>query len=150
MGGPAIEGDSTSTLKAYARAVVKKRPRHRRDPKITFRFEGEEYPNYGDALVILVQIANARIKRIMIDTGIGRSEDDAVGNSSGVRRGLAESIGSLPGWRKGVHQKKTETRRKIIGGLDDAMGARGEFARTSPKVLGRSLGTRREIAGGGP
>ncbi|RZS03971.1 hypothetical protein BHM03_00034233 [Ensete ventricosum] len=133
MGGPAIEGDSTSTLKAYARAVVKKRPRHRRDPEITFRFEGEEYPNYGDALVILVQIANARIKRIMIDTGIGRSEDDAVGNSSGVRRGLVESIGSLPGWR-----------------LDDAVGARGEFARTSPKVLGRSLGTRREIVGGGP
>ncbi|RWW43615.1 hypothetical protein BHE74_00050700 [Ensete ventricosum] len=27
-----------------------------------------------------------------------------------------ECIGSLPGWRKGVRQKKTETHRKIIGG----------------------------------
>ncbi|RZR90195.1 hypothetical protein BHM03_00018039 [Ensete ventricosum] len=41
---------------------------------------------------------------------------DAVGNSPGVRRELAEGIGSLPGWRKGVRQKKTETRRKIVGG----------------------------------
>ncbi|RWV83112.1 hypothetical protein GW17_00055325 [Ensete ventricosum] len=31
-------------------------------------------------------------------------------------RKLAEGIGSLPGWRKGVRQKKTETHRKIIGG----------------------------------
>ncbi|RRT45730.1 hypothetical protein B296_00054903, partial [Ensete ventricosum] len=41
---------------------------------------------------------------------------DAVGNSQGVCRVLVESIGSLPGWRKGVRQKKTETCRKIIGG----------------------------------
>ncbi|RWV87596.1 hypothetical protein GW17_00050392 [Ensete ventricosum] len=41
---------------------------------------------------------------------------DAVVNSSGVRRELAEGIRSLPGWRKGVRQKKTETHRKIIGG----------------------------------
>ncbi|RRT64786.1 hypothetical protein B296_00024862 [Ensete ventricosum] len=41
---------------------------------------------------------------------------DAVGNPLGVRRELAESIGSLLGWRKGVRQKKIETRRKIIGG----------------------------------
>ncbi|RRT31684.1 hypothetical protein B296_00053608 [Ensete ventricosum] len=39
---------------------------------------------------------------------------DAVGNSLGVRRELAEGIESLLGWRKGVHQKKTETRLKII------------------------------------
>ncbi|RWV77590.1 hypothetical protein GW17_00061558, partial [Ensete ventricosum] len=44
----------------------------------------------------------------------GRSEDNAVGNSLGVHQELAESIGSLPGWRKGVHQKKTETHRKIV------------------------------------
>ncbi|RRT34972.1 hypothetical protein B296_00058615 [Ensete ventricosum] len=42
---------------------------------------------------------------------------DAVGNSPGVRRELAEGIGSLPGWRKGVRQKKIETRRKIVRGL---------------------------------
>ncbi|RWW41350.1 hypothetical protein BHE74_00053169, partial [Ensete ventricosum] len=41
---------------------------------------------------------------------------DAVGNSPGVCRKLTEGIGSLLGWRKGVRQKKTETRRKIIGG----------------------------------
>ncbi|RZR75504.1 hypothetical protein BHM03_00059554, partial [Ensete ventricosum] len=41
---------------------------------------------------------------------------DAVGNSLGVRRELAEGIGSLPGWRKGVRQKKIDTRRKIIRG----------------------------------
>ncbi|RWV98400.1 hypothetical protein GW17_00038759 [Ensete ventricosum] len=42
--------------------------------------------------------------------------DDAVRNSPGVRRELTEGIGSLPGWRKGIHQKKIETRRKIFGG----------------------------------
>ncbi|RRT69167.1 hypothetical protein B296_00035225 [Ensete ventricosum] len=42
---------------------------------------------------------------------------DAVGNSPGVRRELAKGIRSLLGWHKGVCQKKTETRRKIIGGL---------------------------------
>ncbi|RRT40839.1 hypothetical protein B296_00025274 [Ensete ventricosum] len=47
----------------------------------------------------------------------------------GVCRKLAEGIGSLPGWCKGVRQKKTETHRKIVGGLDDVVGARREFAR---------------------
>ncbi|RWV94955.1 hypothetical protein GW17_00042460 [Ensete ventricosum] len=42
---------------------------------------------------------------------------DAARNSSGVCRELAEGIGSWLGWRKGVHQKKTETHWKIIGGL---------------------------------
>ncbi|RZS17915.1 hypothetical protein BHM03_00050119, partial [Ensete ventricosum] len=37
-----------------------------------------------------------------------------------------------------------------IGPRDDAVGARRAFARTSPKVSGRSLGTRREIARGRP
>ncbi|RWW15930.1 hypothetical protein GW17_00020210 [Ensete ventricosum] len=39
----------------------------------------------------------------------GRSEDDAVGNLPRVRRELTEGIGSLLGWRKGVHRKKAET-----------------------------------------
>ncbi|RWW07505.1 hypothetical protein BHE74_00024794 [Ensete ventricosum] len=42
---------------------------------------------------------------------------NAVRNSPGVHRELADGIGSLLGWRKGVHQKKTETHRKIVGGL---------------------------------
>ncbi|RZR95396.1 hypothetical protein BHM03_00024243 [Ensete ventricosum] len=39
-----------------------------------------------------------------------------VGNLPGVRRELVEGIGSLPGWRKGVRQKKTEACWKIVGG----------------------------------
>ncbi|RRT55848.1 hypothetical protein B296_00035551 [Ensete ventricosum] len=66
---------------------------------------------------------------------------DAVRNSLGVRRELAKSIRSLLGWRKGVRQKKTKTRRKIVEdngsrsslgigpSLDDAVGPRREFAR---------------------
>ncbi|RRT40789.1 hypothetical protein B296_00047678 [Ensete ventricosum] len=40
------------------------------------------------------------------------SEDDAVGNSLGVRREFAEGIGSLPGWRKFNHdgEKELQTR----------------------------------------
>ncbi|RWV91896.1 hypothetical protein GW17_00045782 [Ensete ventricosum] len=33
-----------------------------------------------------------------------------------MRRQLAEGIGSLPGWLKGVSQKKTKTCWKIVGG----------------------------------
>ncbi|RWV92379.1 hypothetical protein GW17_00045254 [Ensete ventricosum] len=39
-----------------------------------------------------------------------------IGNSPGVRRELAERIGSLLGWCKGVRRKKIETRRKIVEG----------------------------------
>ncbi|RZR92172.1 hypothetical protein BHM03_00020432 [Ensete ventricosum] len=61
---------------------------------------------------------------------------DAFGNSPRVCRKLTESIGSLLGWCKRVRQKKSETRRKIVGGSrkacrdsDDAMGSRRKFAR---------------------
>ncbi|RRT57754.1 hypothetical protein B296_00016490 [Ensete ventricosum] len=74
----------------------------------------------------------------------GRSEDDAVGNSPGVCRELAEGLGSLLGWRKEVPRKKTETRREIVG------GSRKAYRETSPKVSGRSLGTRQEIVKGRP
>ncbi|RWW55272.1 hypothetical protein BHE74_00038102 [Ensete ventricosum] len=50
----------------------------------------------------------------------GRSEDNAVGNSLRVCWELAEGIGSLPELRKRVRQKKTETRRKIVGGSRNA------------------------------
>ncbi|RRT77823.1 hypothetical protein B296_00023606 [Ensete ventricosum] len=39
-----------------------------------------------------------------------------VGNSPRVRWELVKGIRSLPRWRKRVHRKKTETRRKIVGG----------------------------------
>ncbi|RRT79315.1 hypothetical protein B296_00006148 [Ensete ventricosum] len=77
----------------------------------------------------------------------GQSEDDAVGNSRGVCWELAEGIESLPGWRKRVCRKKTETRRKIVGGSRKAYQ---ELERTSLKISRRSLGTRREIAGRRP
>ncbi|RWW37605.1 hypothetical protein BHE74_00057263 [Ensete ventricosum] len=48
-----------------------------------------------------------------------------------------ECIGSLPGLRKGVHRKKTETRRKIV------KGSRKACWETSPKVSERLIGTRR-------
>ncbi|RRT47182.1 hypothetical protein B296_00016995 [Ensete ventricosum] len=86
---------------------------------------------------------------------------------------LAEGIGSLLGWCKGVHQKKTETRRKIIEGsrkacresgyLDDVVGSHWKFARRFAgkfegirKLVGNAKGdyrkedlrTCRKIAGG--
>ncbi|RWW14139.1 hypothetical protein GW17_00022113 [Ensete ventricosum] len=65
---------------------------------------------------------------------------DAIGNSSGVCRKLAEGIGSLPGWRKGVRQKKTETRWKIIGGSRKACQ---EFVERIGKLAGNTLGNYR-------
>ncbi|RZS07678.1 hypothetical protein BHM03_00038578 [Ensete ventricosum] len=58
---------SSSARKAYARAKVQKRPRARCDPEITFESESE-YPDHNNALAISACIANARVKRIMIDT----------------------------------------------------------------------------------
>ncbi|RRT46393.1 hypothetical protein B296_00042097 [Ensete ventricosum] len=53
---------------AYARVVVEKRPRHHRDPEISFQSEGEEYPDHDDALVIAVCIANAMIPLCIVST----------------------------------------------------------------------------------
>ncbi|RWV91379.1 hypothetical protein GW17_00046334 [Ensete ventricosum] len=47
---------------------------------------------------------------------------DAVGNSSRVCRELTEGIGSLPGWCKGVHQKKTETDGRLSGVAEKLVG----------------------------
>ncbi|RZS07216.1 hypothetical protein BHM03_00038008 [Ensete ventricosum] len=72
----------------------------------------------------------------------GQSEDDAVGNSPEVRRELTESIGSLPGWYKGVCRKKTQTRQKIVRvaaklaesweGLENFAEGIGKIARNMP------------------
>ncbi|RWW47540.1 hypothetical protein BHE74_00046495 [Ensete ventricosum] len=87
---------------------------------------------------------------------------DAVGNSLGVRWELAEGIGSLPGWHKGVRRKKIETRRKIIGGSRRAYqdlsigpgfvrysGISPKFARrfAEGKLTGNTSGDRRKKAG---
>ncbi|RRT58375.1 hypothetical protein B296_00038442 [Ensete ventricosum] len=68
VGGPTFGGDSSSARKAYARSVVEKRPRNSYDPEITFGARSEVYPDHNDAPVISAQIANARVKRIMVDT----------------------------------------------------------------------------------
>ncbi|RRT60380.1 hypothetical protein B296_00016082 [Ensete ventricosum] len=71
---------------------------------------------------------------------------DAIGNLPGIRRELAEGIGSLPGWRKGVSQKKIETCRKIIGGSRKACrercsGISSEFARRFAEGIGKLVGS---------
>ncbi|RWV94679.1 hypothetical protein GW17_00042756 [Ensete ventricosum] len=64
-----------------------------------------------------------------------------VGNSPRVRRKLVEGNGSLPGWRKGVRQKKTETRWKIVGVAEklagnDVVGSRRSSLGDSSKGSG--------------
>ncbi|RWW12961.1 hypothetical protein GW17_00023354 [Ensete ventricosum] len=69
VGGPTSRGDNFLARKAYARAMVEKRPRHECDPEITFKSGEEEYLDHDDTLVISAQITNARVKRIMVDIG---------------------------------------------------------------------------------
>ncbi|RRT64695.1 hypothetical protein B296_00019939 [Ensete ventricosum] len=78
---------------------------------------------------------------------------DAFGNSPGVCRKLAEGIRSLPGWRKGVRQKKTETCQKIIGGNRKACRERPEDFlqdyRRLPKYAGNPS-DRQQLSAGKP
>ncbi|RRT50751.1 hypothetical protein B296_00013493 [Ensete ventricosum] len=69
FGGPASGGDSSSPRKTYARSEVGKRPAHDEDLDITFKSGGKEFPCHDDALVISIRIANAYVKRVMIDIG---------------------------------------------------------------------------------
>ncbi|RZR97828.1 hypothetical protein BHM03_00027083, partial [Ensete ventricosum] len=68
VGGPASGGDSSSAKKAYTRSAVEKRLRSQ-DPGITFGEGDDAYSDHDNTLVISVQIANARVKRVMVDTG---------------------------------------------------------------------------------
>lgn len=65
---PALEGDSSSERKAYAWAVIEKSLRNEEGPEITLVWEAK-YLEHDDVLVILVRMANVRVKRIMVDTG---------------------------------------------------------------------------------
>ncbi|RWW71693.1 hypothetical protein BHE74_00020545 [Ensete ventricosum] len=66
---------------------------------------------------------------------------DAVGNSLGVRRELAEGIESLPGWRKGVRQKKS----RLAGRLSGVTKKR--FIEGIRKLAGSTLGDHRKKTG---
>ncbi|RWW65214.1 hypothetical protein BHE74_00027480 [Ensete ventricosum] len=68
FGGSASGGDSSLARKAYARSEVTKRSAHYEDLDVTFKSGGEEYPSHDDALMISIRMANAYVKRVMIDT----------------------------------------------------------------------------------
>ncbi|RRT85228.1 hypothetical protein B296_00000112 [Ensete ventricosum] len=68
LGRPTSDRDSASSRKAYARAVVEKRLKEKDEPEIAFEVGEIEYPDHDDALVVSINIVNARVKRVIIDT----------------------------------------------------------------------------------
>ncbi|RZS23396.1 hypothetical protein BHM03_00056307, partial [Ensete ventricosum] len=100
FGGPASGGNSSSTRKAYARSEAGKRSLHHEDLDVTFRSEGEEHSSHDDALVISIRMANAYVKRVMINTG--SSADilyfDAFQRLGLINLGLAPLTSTLTGF----------------------------------------------------
>ncbi|RZS14749.1 hypothetical protein BHM03_00046479 [Ensete ventricosum] len=67
IGGLAFGGDNSYVEKAYTRTMMGKRPKHDDNLDITFGSGNEEYPDHDDALVISTRMANASVKRVMIN-----------------------------------------------------------------------------------
>ncbi|XP_064941035.1 uncharacterized protein LOC135594623 [Musa acuminata AAA Group] len=68
-GGPASGGNSMAGGKAHARASRAEASKHEKGPEVTFQTGGPGLAEHDDALVISARIANAQIRRIMVDTG---------------------------------------------------------------------------------
>ncbi|XP_065004141.1 uncharacterized protein LOC135636380 [Musa acuminata AAA Group] len=69
IGRPTTGSNSSTARKAYARDTMEKCPRPKFEPEITFGTEEVKRSHYDDALVISIRIANAQVKRVMVDTG---------------------------------------------------------------------------------
>ncbi|XP_009405170.2 uncharacterized protein LOC103988354 [Musa acuminata AAA Group] len=86
-GGPASGGISMSGMKAYAHSARDDTPRRGPDPQVAFSPEVVERSEHDDALVIMARIANAQVRRIMIDTG---SSADVLYSHAFQKLGLAK------------------------------------------------------------
>ncbi|XP_065050262.1 uncharacterized protein LOC135680308 [Musa acuminata AAA Group] len=106
--GPAVEGSSSTARKAYARSAIEKGPRLELEPEITFEVGEVKRSHHDNALVISIRIANARDKRIMVDTGssadvlyldafkkLGLTKEDLTPIASALTRFTGDSISPL-------------------------------------------------------
>ncbi|RWW10143.1 hypothetical protein GW17_00026316 [Ensete ventricosum] len=101
-------GELQRWLPAYARTMVGKRPTHEDNLDITFWSGNEEYSNHDDALVISTRMANAHVKRVMINMGssadilyldafqkLGLTDKDLVSLTSALTGFTGDSVSPL-------------------------------------------------------